>query len=190
MTKPLTSDDLDGISSRFDAGTWTPRDLAALFAEIGRLTEANANLIRNAEVLADELVLGTTPEWSGVPTDALTAFALRVVALDAPESMRARRTVNLPMLIDAARAALDGQTGRAGGPITDAQAYDLMRDHIYYRHKNAAGRDLTDGEAIDFHHHEHHGLGGIRNHPEESAAWTAEDVAQMAADAAGADGGA
>lgn len=45
MTKPLTSDDLDGISSRFDAGTWTPRDLAALFAEIGRLTEANANPI-------------------------------------------------------------------------------------------------------------------------------------------------
>lgn len=40
-------------------------DVPALVAEIERLREANANLIRNAEILADELVLGTTPEWHG-----------------------------------------------------------------------------------------------------------------------------
>jgi hypothetical protein len=34
--------------------------LAAANAEIDRLKAANANLIRNAEILADEIVLGTT----------------------------------------------------------------------------------------------------------------------------------
>lgn len=48
--EPLTSDDLYGISARFSAGTWTAADVAALFAGIRRLTEANANLIHNAEV--------------------------------------------------------------------------------------------------------------------------------------------
>jgi len=35
---PLTRTDLDGIARRFDAGTWTARDVAGLFAEIDRLT--------------------------------------------------------------------------------------------------------------------------------------------------------
>jgi hypothetical protein len=41
------------------------QDIEDLLAEVDRLREANANLIRNAEILADELVFGTTPEWGG-----------------------------------------------------------------------------------------------------------------------------
>jgi hypothetical protein len=66
---------LDAVRARYASAT-LPRsswsyasasadDVPALIAEIERLREANANLIRNAEILADELVLGTTPEWGG-----------------------------------------------------------------------------------------------------------------------------
>jgi hypothetical protein len=37
------------------------QDVPDLLSEVGRLREANANLIRNAEILADEIVSGTRP---------------------------------------------------------------------------------------------------------------------------------
>jgi hypothetical protein len=40
-------------------------DVPALVAEVERLRAANAHLIRNAEILADEIVLGTAPVFGG-----------------------------------------------------------------------------------------------------------------------------
>lgn len=42
--------------------------------------------------------------------------------------------------------------------------YTLLRIHLYTVHKNEAAHHLGDGEALNQHHAEHHGPGGLRNH--------------------------
>lgn len=42
--------------------------------------------------------------------------------------------------------------------------YHLLRTHLYVTHKNNAAHGMGDGEALDYHHEEHHGPGGLRGH--------------------------
>lgn len=55
---------------------------------------------------------------------------------------------------------------------TTTPAGDVLRLHILSEHRNAAALNLTDRQATDYHHHEHNGPGGIRNHPYEGTHWT------------------
>lgn len=70
----MTELDLDAIrarAKRFDqagqgsAAISSAADVPVLIAEIERLRSANANLIRNAEVLADEVVLAHADRKGG-----------------------------------------------------------------------------------------------------------------------------
>lgn len=42
--------------------------------------------------------------------------------------------------------------------------FDRLRAHLQVTHMNQSASHLGDGEALDQHHHEHYGPGGIRNH--------------------------
>jgi len=42
--------------------------------------------------------------------------------------------------------------------------YDRLRAHLRVTHMNETASHLGDGEALDQHHHEHFGPGGLRNH--------------------------
>lgn len=42
--------------------------------------------------------------------------------------------------------------------------YDGLRNHLLRTHQNLAAPNLGDGEAVQQHHHEHFGPGGLRNH--------------------------
>jgi hypothetical protein len=72
-----------------------------LVAEIERLREANANLIKNAEGLADEIVLS--------PVNQLADFARWLISMDAMNTEAGwtlRKTVSLNDIIERAREAL------------------------------------------------------------------------------------
>lgn len=51
------------------------------------------------------------------------------------------------------------------------EAHDALRLHLLSAHCNLAAPLITDEEAIDQHHHEHYGPGGIRNHDAVSTDW-------------------
>lgn len=41
---------------------------------------------------------------------------------------------------------------------------DVLKFHLKMAHHNEAALDLTNDEAVEQHHDEHHGPGGLRNH--------------------------
>lgn len=80
-------------------------DMPEMVAEIERLREANANLIRHAEALADELVLAAGD-------DRLAEFVRWLVAMDDPDdhaALKDRQKVTLNQIIEKAREALGEQ---------------------------------------------------------------------------------
>lgn len=50
--------------------------------------------------------------------------------------------------------------------LDPAASYNFarLRQHLYEVHRNTVADGLTDAEAVDQHHHEHHGPGGLRLH--------------------------
>lgn len=67
-------------------------------------------------------------------------------------------------------------------------AADDLRRHLLTRHHNLAALTLTDTEAVEQHHDEHHGTGGIRIHHSTDLSWDQASVDAHLAEAAELDG--
>ncbi len=77
--------------------------------------------------------------------------------------------------------ATDGATTTVGGLVDLAfwfnlepgqtETHDALRLHLLSAHCNLAAPLITDQEALQQHHDEHHGPGGIRNHDPASVDW-------------------
>lgn len=62
--------------------------------------------------------------------------------------------------------------------LTEVRYSDLAL-HLVSAHCNAAGLNNTRAEALDNHHHEHHGPGGIRNHPTDDLFFDVDKIATV-----------
>ena len=51
--------------------------------------------------------------------------------------------------------------------------------HLVSEHCNAIGFDLPMDQLRETHQHEHHGPGGIRNHPETSRAYSLKKIGKV-----------
>jgi hypothetical protein len=61
--------------------------------------------------------------------------------------------------------------------------HDPLRLHLVAEHCNVAGAGLSDEEALDYHHHEHHSpAGGLRIHDDASRAWSQPRLDRALAD--------
>lgn len=65
-----------------------------------------------------------------------------------------------------------------------ATRYSDLNLHLVSAHCNGAGLTNTHAEAIDSHHHEHHGPGGIRNHPFDNLFFDVDKIATILIDCA------
>lgn len=61
----------------------------------------------------------------------------------------------------------------------DEVRYSDLSLHIVSAHCNGAGLNNTHADLLDDHHHEHHGPGGIRNHPYDDLFWDVEKIATV-----------
>lgn len=71
--------------------------------------------------------------------------------------------------------------------LTSAEAYDLAM-HLIAWHRNSSAIYNDPAENADQHDHEHHGPGGIRNHPFDDLSYDPAEV-EVTLEEAEADGG-
>lgn len=180
---PTTPDDFDALNIQAQPSRPSTE---ATFTARARTRAAEQLRATGAPVVAGSLDAFTTDlaaEWKDILTGWLDyGHAYRETPPVQPSTTAPTLVLNLLAALRAALHLPPTRTGRQinqewraeNGKVTP-EHHDL-RLHLFTVHGNVAAAGLGDREAVDQHHHEHYGPGGIRNHDFTSHHWTTEGV--------------